>query len=104
MSCYNENNENNENNEEDKYDYNLKDYRDIEIEYTELEDACYMIEEKLRKYRRKKSYFEAIDYDNYDNEYNNFYSDKIDKYNYKIENLLILKEIIEGTYDKLVFK
>lgn len=94
MSCNNEN-------EEDKYDYHRKEYRDIDIEYTELEEACYKIEQKLYKYCRKKSYFESIDYDNYDRD---FYSDKIDKYNYKIENLLILKEIMESTYNKLVFK
>ena len=94
MSCNNQN-------EEDKYDYHRKEYRDIEIEYTELEKACYKIKQKLNKYRRKKSYFESIDYDTYDED---FYSDKIDKYNYKIENLLILKDIIESTYNKLVFK
>lgn len=81
----------------DKYDYHLKEYHDVEIEYAELEGACYKIEEKLSKYRRKKSFFESF-------EYNEYYSDKIDRYNYKIENLLILKDIMDNIYNKLIFK
>ena len=77
----------------DKYDYHLKDYRDVEIEYKELEDACYNVKKKIERYIRRKAFYEKE---------NN--SDKVERYNYKIERLLLLRDILDNTYDKLVVK